>query len=84
MALRDELLEFVNGQISRPTPVPIGGETDLLLTGLVDSFGVVEIVAWLQEKTGVEIDPIDIVIDNFRTVDRIVALVDRLRPLGTT
>ncbi len=79
MDLRDDLLAFVNGQISLNTTVPIGGATDLLLTGLVDSFGVVEIVAWLEQRAEVAIDPVDIVIDNFRTVDRIVALVDRVR-----
>ena len=76
--MRDELLEFINAQVSLDASVPIGPETDLLLTGLVDSLGVVEIVGWLQDRTGVEIDPVEVVIENFQTADRMMALVDRL------
>jgi len=77
--LQRDLLAFVNGQLSLDSSVPILGDTDLLLTGLIDSMGAFEIVAWIRHTTGVDIDPIHIVIENFRTVERIVALVDRLR-----
>lgn len=76
---RRELLAFINQQVSLNPTHPIVGETDLLLTGLVDSVGVFEIVAWLQQTAGVDIDPVHIVIENFGTVDQMVALVDRLR-----
>jgi len=43
--------------------------TDLLLTGLVDSLGVVVIVDWIEQELGIEIDPGDVVLEHFQTVD---------------
>lgn len=48
---------------------PIDGATDLLLTGLVDSLGVVLIVEWIETELGRSIDPADVVLENFQTVD---------------
>jgi acyl carrier protein len=79
VALVDELLAFINAEVIMDPSTPVDGATDLLLTGLVDSVGVFEIVSWLQQTMEIEIDPTDIVIDNFRTVDRMVALAGRLR-----
>jgi acyl carrier protein len=76
--MRDELLEYINGEVSLDPTIRIEAETDLLLTGLVDSVGVIEIVGWLEDTTDVEIDPTHVVLDNFQTVDRMLALVERL------
>jgi acyl carrier protein len=47
----------------------IDGSTDLLLTGMVDSLGVVLIVEWIERTLGRTIDPADVVLENFQTVD---------------
>ncbi len=76
--LREGLLELINGEISIDPSVPVLGETDLLATGQVDSLGIVEVVAWMEEAIGVEIDPVDVVRTNFQTVDSMVAFAERL------
>lgn len=78
MSLRDDLLAFINTNVSLDASVAVVGDTDLLFTALVDSLGVVEIVGWLQDEAGVTVDPMDVVLENFQTVDRMVALIDRL------
>ena len=77
--MREELLNLINGEITLDPSTPVEGETDLLLTGLVDSMGVVEIVGWMEDRLGVQIDPIDVVLENFQTVDRMTAFVERLQ-----
>lgn len=77
--MRSELLDFINSDVSLDPTTLIEGETDLLLTGLVDSVGIIEIVGWLEEAADVDIDPTDVVLKNFQTVDRMLALVERLR-----
>ena len=52
---------------------PIEGDTDLLLSGLVDSLGVVMVSDWIQEQLDITIDAVDIVLENFQTVDAMVA-----------
>ena len=51
---------------------PVNPETDLLLTGIVDSLGVVQIVGWLEDRFGIAIDPGDVTLENFQTVQRMV------------
>lgn len=79
MMIRDDLLAFVNTHVNLDPSVEVVGDTDLLLTGLVDSVGVIEIVGWLQDEAGIEIDPMDVVLDNFQTVDAMTAFVGRLQ-----
>lgn len=50
----------------------IDGSTDLLLTGMVDSLGVILIVEWIERGLGRTIDPADVVLENFETVDAIM------------
>ncbi len=47
--------------------------TDLLLTGLVDSLGVVMIVEWLERELDTTIDPGDVVLEHFHSIDAILA-----------
>ncbi len=78
------LLSFINSEVNLDPNQQVAGSTDLLLTGLVDSLGVIEIVGWIQDEADAEIDARDIVFENFQTVDRMVALVERLNPALVT
>lgn len=74
--LADELTELITNEVSK-VGEPIDASTDLLLSGIVDSLGVVRIVHWLEERCGFEIDAADVTLDNFQTVAATVAYVDR-------
>lgn len=63
-----ELLAFIADDVALEEGV-VEGSTDLLLTGMVDSLGVVLIVEWIERKLGRSIDPADVVLENFQTVD---------------
>ena len=77
MTFAEDLIKMITTEVSLDPSAEIVGETDLLLTGLVDSMGVLVIVAWLEDRLGIEIDPIDVVLDHFQTVDQMLAYVDR-------
>ena len=76
-AFADELVQMINAEVSFDPSEQITTTTDLLLTGLVDSLGVVQIVAWMEDRLGIEIEPVDVVLENFQTVDRMLAFVKR-------
>lgn len=78
MTLQDDLLAMINREVSLDPTVEVGADTDLLLTNLVDSLGVVEIVAWLEDRLGVQIDPVDVVLENFQTVEAMIAFAERI------
>lgn len=65
----DRLLKFVNTEVSLVTET-IGSDTDLLLTGAVDSLGVMSITTWIEDELGFEVDATEITLDNFQTIDR--------------
>lgn len=74
--LGGRLLRFVQEEVC------LGGieldlDTDLLLTGAVDSLGVIRITQWLEDETGISVDPGDVTLDNFQTVDRMLIYVDK-------
>ena len=77
--LTPNLIAFIESDVALHGE-PIEGATDLLLTGLVDSLGVVVIVDWLEHECAVTIDPADVILDHFQTVDQMVAFVDTLTP----
>ena len=66
------LLAFVRDEVAAEGS-DVLGDTDLLLTGAVDSLGVIRITQWLEDTCGIEVDPADVVLENFQTVDAMVA-----------
>lgn len=73
--LEQELIEMIQVEVTAGKPV--APDTDLLLTGMVSSISVVRIVTWLEEHLDIEIDPIDVVLENFQTVALMVAYANR-------
>ena len=74
-AFEAALIEFIMSDVALDEG-QIEGDTDLLLTGLVDSLGVVVIVEWIETELDRSIDPADVVLENFQTVD---AMMEFLR-----
>jgi len=73
-----DLVSLINKKLSLDPDIAVEPATDLAETGLVDSLGVVEIVHWMEEELDVEIDPGDVVLENFRTVDLMCDFAGRL------
>ena len=64
-----EILKSVNPNIT--------DGVNLIDSGVVDSFEVVNIVMELEEAFCIEIDAEDVVAENFKTVDTITALLEK-------
>jgi len=62
---------------------PLDVDSPLFSSGIVDSFGVLELIAFLDETFGVDIDPARHELAEFDTIGKIVELVTRLRQKGT-
>jgi acyl carrier protein len=59
--------------------LPLGNGTSLLETGVLDSLSLLRLVVFIQERFGIVVDDVDLVPENFDTVDAICAY---LRPLA--
>jgi acyl carrier protein len=58
---------------------PPGPDDKLFSSGAVDSFGVLELIVFLEDTFGIVIDPARHDLSQFDSVRQIVALVERLR-----
>ena len=52
-------------------------ETSLLEKGMVDSTGIMEVVAFLESEFGVQVDDTEILPENLDSIGRIAAFVTR-------
>ncbi|MFN3254753.1 MAG: phosphopantetheine-binding protein [Ilumatobacter sp.] len=72
-----ELLAFIDGDVAvNDTGEPVARDTDLLLTGMVDSLGVVMIVEWIERRLDVTIDPGDVVLEHFQSVAAMLTFLE--------
>lgn len=73
---KTEILHFISSTL-------LGGEIvaasdELLLSGILDSLGVMSLVAFIEKERGLNIPAQDLTIENFASVD---AISDYLRTL---
>lgn len=73
MELLLELLKEVKSDID------FEKETDLVDEGLLDSLEIVTIIASIEEKFGVEIDPDDIDPDNFQSAEAMWEMIQKIK-----
>lgn len=57
----------------------LGFDEPLISSGVIDSFGVLEVIAFLEDTFHVVIDPTRHEVSEFETVNRIHALVEQAR-----
>lgn len=55
----------------------IDRDQDLLAQEVLDSQGTLELVAFLEERFGIEVAEEDLVPENFKSIDAITAFADR-------
>lgn len=55
----------------------LSDEASLLEKGIVDSTGVLEVVAFLESEFGITVDDAEILPENLDTIGRIAAYVDK-------
>ncbi|MGA7235521.1 MAG: acyl carrier protein [Bryobacteraceae bacterium] len=47
----------------------------LLESGILDSLGVLEVVAFIEQEYSIHVSDDDLVLENFRSIDRIAAFI---------
>lgn len=74
MQFMDQLSKF----LSEKYATEISQTSSLLETGLIDSIGLLDIIMFIEERTGVRIQDHEVTPDNFETIESINGLVTRL------
>lgn len=76
MEVERRVREYVVNELLYDREIAALGDDDSLLgPGLLDSVGVLRLVAWIEEEFGVQVPDEDVVPENLETVARLAALV---------
>jgi acyl carrier protein len=67
---------FHNLPAYRENPFPLRENDSLLAVGLIDSFGILEFVSFLEKAFGVECEPEDMTRSNFESLSAIYRFVE--------
>jgi len=72
----DRIRDFIKQEILfENTDATLENDTPLL-SGIMDSLGLMQLVAYLEEEFDIEVDDADMTANHFRTVTQIPALVN--------
>jgi acyl carrier protein len=75
-----KIKQFIVDEFMPDVPVEdLDDDFDLLTGGVVDSLGLLKVVAWLEDEFDIGVDDSELGPDSFRTVAQIKAFVDQAR-----
>jgi acyl carrier protein len=77
--LRDDLVTFIEKNLLRDQATTIGPEDSLIDSGIINSMGLIQLVTFIETRTGVRIPDTLITPDNFETVAAIEQTVEEAR-----
>lgn len=80
MSVAADVEKFIVEEIALGTGVEsIDHDEDLLAQDVIDSLGITELVGFLEARYGIEVSDDDLVAENFRSVNSVVAFVEAKR-----
>jgi acyl carrier protein len=80
MSVAAEVEKFIVEEIALGSGVEsVGHDDDLLAQDVIDSLGIVELVAFLESRYGIKVGDDDLLPENFRSVNSVVAFVEARR-----
>ena len=77
MDRKTALLEYIKDEIMRNRNARLSEDEDLLSSGILDSLGILQIVAFIEKTFGIRIPDEDVVFDNFQSVNAMAAYLQR-------
>ena len=69
MSTKETLKQYMTQEIlNGHGKVDLKDDDELLLSGLIDSLGVVRLIAFIEEHLGLHVPPEDVIIENFQSL----------------
>ena len=83
MDTRTEIKEFiVENFMMGMNPEELTDSSSLLELGIIDSTGVLELVQFLEEKYGIQVEDADLTPDNLDSLDNLVGYLNRKKSVS--
>ena len=72
----DELKAFITGELMKDPDYPLQNDESLIADGLIDSFSLVELQLFIEEKFGIHIEDTELTVDAIDNVNDIAKLIE--------
>jgi len=77
MDTQKRLTEFIMENFYVTNPDDVGLDTHLINTGIVDSTGMLEVIAFIEREFGIRVEDDETTPENLSSVKRMMAFIDR-------
>lgn len=77
MTTTERVRNFITTNFYIADKSALANDASLLDAGIIDSTGVLEVVAFLESEFGIQVDDAEILPENLDTIDRVAAYVER-------
>ena len=74
-AIRTKLRVFICSELLGDPGYPLRDDAAVLSSGLIDSFYLAHLAVFIEDEFGVVIPDVDLTVENFDSIDLMVALV---------
>ena len=78
--VKGKLQRFITDDLLMGQGLEVKDDDDLLLSGLVDSLGVVRLVTFIETEFKTQVPPEDVVLENFQTLNAMAGYLQTRRP----
>ena len=75
--IKQQILEFITTNFLFDDTIKLGHEDSLLETGVIDSTGVLELVAFIEETYGIKVEDEEIVPENLDSIQNITIYISQ-------
>jgi len=76
LQISQALTDYLQSELNQKQ-MAITAETALIEAGLIDSLTIFKLILFMEEHFAIKIQPEDIVVENFETINSLQALVQR-------
>lgn len=74
---KDALTDFIKQEILHGRAITLDEDQDLLSAGIIDSLGILRMVAFMEERFGIKVPDEDVVFENFQNIRAMAAYVEQ-------
>jgi len=78
-SLKDHLSQFLLERFPQISPADLDQDKPMLTSGVLDSLGVLELVAFIEESYSIQLQDEDLVPENFDQLSALMAFVEQRR-----
>ncbi len=77
--MQKKIIDYIKNEIADEPFDAIEEQEDLLGGGIIDSMGMIRLIAFLEKEFQINVPPEDMVLENFMTVERISIYLSKIQ-----